>query len=98
MNRFMIVISFLVLSVSVVRFFRQGSAPVASAGADVLGHRFTRRLAVAAQERLDDGQMLAAFLGEAVKIVAGFVVLPGDIAEGTKQRLEPGDLLGQIAV
>src|SRR5262249_7061951 len=52
---------------------RQGSAPVAVAGANVPRHGFARRLAVAGQKRFDDGQMFVGFLGQAVEIVAGFV-------------------------
>ena len=38
------------------------------------------------------------FLGQPVKIVAGLVAFPGDIAEGPEQRLQPADLLGQKGV
>src|SRR5262249_46783900 len=72
--------------------------PVAVAGTYVPRHGSARRLAVAGQERLDDGQMFVGLLGKSVEIVAGFVALPGDIAEGPKQRLEPGNLLSQIRI
>ena len=58
-------------------------------------HGLAGRLAVAGQQRLDDGQMLVGFFGEPVEIVARLVAFPGDIAEGPEQRLEPSDLLGQ---
>ncbi len=62
------------------------------------GHGAGGRPGVAGQQRLDDGQVLAAFLGEAVAVVAGLVALPGDVAEGAEEGLEPAQLLAQKGV
>src|ERR1043166_6299295 len=73
-------------------------APVTDAGANMRRHRLCRRLAVAFQERFDDGKMLVPFLGDTMVVVALLVVLPGDISEGAEQRLEPAQLIGEIRV
>ena len=52
-------------------------------------HRLGGPFAVAGEQGLDNRQMLVAFLGDAVVIVAFFFLLPGDIAEGPEQRFEP---------
>ena len=62
------------------------------------GHGPAALPGVAGQQRLDDGQVLAGLLGEPAIVVAGLVVLPGDVAEGPEQDLQPAQLLGQERV
>src|SRR5262249_22963806 len=75
-----------------------GAAPVADAGANMLGHRSGRRFTVAVHKGLDDGEMLVPFLRDAVKVVTGLVVLPGNVAEGAEERFQPAQLVRQIGV
>ena len=47
-------------------------------------------LRVAGQQGLDDRQVLAGLLGQPAVVVAGLVVLPGDVAEGAEQESSAG--------
>src|SRR5262249_3812561 len=75
-----------------------GPAPVLAAGINVPAHGPGGRLAVAGQQALDDGQVLVGLLGQAVEVVAGLVLLPGDVAERPEQDLQPAQLLRQEGV
>ena len=51
-----------------------------------------------AQQRLDDGQMLAGLGGQAMIVVARFRVVPGRVAEGPEQDLQAAELVDQERV
>src|SRR5947199_10621583 len=88
----------LCLCVSVVQFHGHGPAPVADAGADVPGHGAGGGPGVAGEQGLDDGEVFAGLLAQAVEVVAGLVVGPGHVAEGAEEGLEAADFLGEERV
>ena len=61
-------------------------------------HRAGRLLRMSRDQRFDDRQVFVGFLGEPVKIVAGFFLLPRDIAEDAKEDFEPADFPGEKAI
>ena len=61
-------------------------------------HGALRLIGVAGAKGLDDGEMFARLLRQPAKVVAGFVVLPGHVAKGAEQRLQPANLVSEERV
>src|SRR5262249_51519663 len=77
---------------------RHGPAPVAATGANVPSHGAGGLASIAGQEGFDDGQVLVGLLGEAVGGIAGLILFPGNIPEGSEEDLQSADFLGQQGI
>ena len=62
------------------------------------GHGANRPSPIARAERLDDGKMLAGFRGQAMIVVVRLGVVPGRVAKGPEQGLQPAELVDQKRV
>jgi hypothetical protein len=65
---------------------------------DVAGHGARGLFAIAGQERFDDCQVLAGFLGQSVIIISRLIAFPRQVAEGAKEDLQPADFFGQEGI
>src|SRR4051794_24835652 len=70
----------------------QGAAPILYSRFYVPRHSPGGLAAVARQQGLHDGQMLASLAGQAAVVVARGDIGPSHIAKGAKQGLEPAQL------
>src|SRR5437660_304313 len=68
---------------------RQRPRPVLDPRADMPRHGPGGFPGVAVEQGPDDGQVLARLLAQSLIVVAGRVPLPGHVAEGAEQRLQP---------
>ena len=62
------------------------------------GHGAGGFLGVAGEQRFDNGQMLRRFIRQAMVVVAGGDIGPGDVPEGSEQNFQPRQFGGKKIV